>query len=172
MSSISSVNSTANPTPPANQANFAQVVKNFQAIGSALQSGNLSSAQSALAAFQKALPANSQANAQTATDQPFGKNTQANTAYQNLTSALQSGNLSTAQQAFASLQNDLKSAAPTGSAQSAHRGHHPHRSSSATGSTASTTASATSATTSSTGEASDATATSGVASDGSLNIFA
>jgi outer membrane protein assembly factor BamD (BamD/ComL family) len=126
-----------------------------------------------LAAFQKSAQAASQSNSQTATNQPFGKNSQANTAYQNLTSALQSGNLSTAQQAFASLQNDLKSASSASSAQAAHKGHHHHRSSSATDSTASaSTLTTTSANTSSTGESSDSTASSGVASDGSLNVFA
>jgi len=170
MSTISSVNSTTDPSPAANQNGFAQIAKNFQAIGSALEAGNLSSAQTALAAFQKSLPGGSPSNSQTATDQPFGKNSQANAAYQNLTSALQSGNLSTAQQAFSSLQNDLKSAAAS-STQSAHKGHHHHRSSSATDSTAAA-ATTTSTDTSSTGKTSDSTASSSVASDGSLNVFA
>jgi hypothetical protein len=155
MSSISSVNSAPTPIPTTNQNSFAQIVKSFQAIGSALQSGDVATAQTALTNFQQALQGNSQANSQAATSQPFGKNTQANSDYQNLTSALKSGNLSTAQQAFSSLQNDLKSAQ---SAKSTHRGHHHHHSASATSSTASPT---TTTTTSST-----------MASDGSLNLLA
>ena len=144
MSSISSVNSATTPIPTTNQNSFAQIVKSFQAIGSALQSGDVATAQTALTNFQQALQGNSQANSQAATSQPFGKNTQANSDYQNLTSALKSGNLSTAQQAFSSLQNDLKSAQSNNSAQatnSARRGHRHHHSSSATSATpASTTA--------------------------------
>jgi len=116
MSSISSVSSTTNLYQPTNQNGFGQFVQDFQAIGSALQSGDLSTAQSALATFQQDL----QGNSQTSSIQPFGKNSQANSDYQNLVSALQSGNLSNAQQAFASLQTDLKSA---------HKGHHHHHSS-------------------------------------------
>jgi hypothetical protein len=158
MSSISSVDSTPNPPQTANQSGFAQIAKSFQAIGSALQSGDVSSAQSALAAFQQALQGNSQSNPQTATNQPFGKNSQANTDYQNLTSALQSGNLANAQKAYASLQNDLQSAQST---KSAHKGHHHHRSSSATSSTSSSTTPTSGSATSSTVDA-----------DGSLNLLA
>ena len=124
MSSISSVSSTTNLYQPTNQNGYGQFIQDFQAIGSALQSGDLSSAQSALATFQQ----NLQGNSQTTSSQPFGQNSQANSDYQNLVSALQSGNLSNAQQAFASLQTDLKAA---------HRGHgHHHHSSSTTDSTA------------------------------------
>jgi ribosomal protein S20 len=97
------------------------MAQEFQAIGSALQSGNISSAQNALTTFQQEL----QRTSQTAASQPFGQNTQANTDYQNLTSAVQSGNLATAQQSFSSLQSDLKSPASTASTQTAYKAH-PH----------------------------------------------
>jgi DNA-binding FadR family transcriptional regulator len=113
MSSISSVSSTTNPYPSASQSGFGQLVQDFKSLGSALQSGDLSTAQSALAAVQQALQGNSQASS----SQPFGKNSQANTDYQTLASALQSGDLAGAQKAFASLQTDLKAA---------HKGHHHH----------------------------------------------
>jgi hypothetical protein len=154
MSNISSVNAADNPSPAPNPNGFAQIVKSFQAIGSALQSGDVATAQSALTSFQQALQGNAPANSQAATTQPFGKNSQANTDYQNLTSALKSGNLSTAQQAFSSLQNDLKSAQSTRSAQ---RGHHHHHSASATSSTSAATTSATSST---------------MDTDGNLNVLA
>ena len=133
MSSISSVSSSTIPYLTTNQSGFGQFGQDFRAIGSALQSGDLSTAQSALATFQQDL----QGNSQTPANQPFGKNSQANTDYHSLVSALQSGNLSDAQKAFASLQTDLKAA---------HKGHHHHHHSS---SVASSTTPATSTTTSS-----------------------
>ncbi|MGO8763999.1 MAG: hypothetical protein ACLQSR_02555 [Limisphaerales bacterium] len=129
MSSISSISSTTNLYQPANQNVGGQFVQDFQAIGSALQSGNLSTAQSALAAFQQDL----QGNSQTTSSQPFGTNTKANSDYQNLVTSLQSGDLTNAKQDFTSLQTDLKSAS---AASSAHKGHHHHHSFSATDSTA------------------------------------
>ncbi|HSY18918.1 MAG TPA: hypothetical protein VK815_11310 [Candidatus Acidoferrales bacterium] len=134
MSSISSVTPATNPYQITTQNTFAQSVNDFKAIGSALQSGDLSSAQSALAAFQQNQPA----AAQSANSQPFGKNNQANTDYQTLTTALQSGDLAGAQKAFSSIQSDLKSA------QAAHKGHghhHHHEASSATTATTAATSS-------------------------------
>ena len=122
MSSISSASSTTNPYQATNLNAFTQFVNDFNAIGSALQSGNLSDAQSALATFQQDLPGNSQ----TSTNPPFGNNSQANTDYQSLVSALKSGNLSDAQKAYASLQNDLQGA----EAGKTHRHHHHHNGSS------------------------------------------
>jgi hypothetical protein len=103
MSSISSVTSAINPYLTTNQNGLGQSFKDVKAIGSALQSGYVSTAQSALAKFQQGL----QGNPQTSANQPFGKNSQANTDYQSLTSALQSGDLSGAQKALSSLQTDL-----------------------------------------------------------------
>ena len=145
MSTISSVSSTTNPYQTANQNGLTQFIQDFNSLGSALQSGDVSTAQSALATFQQDLPGNSQ----TQTNQPFGKNSQANTDYQNLTAALQSGDLNGAQKAFASLQTDLKAT---------HKGHHHHRASSSTTPTTpattstTTTAPATSSTTDSDGD--------------------
>jgi hypothetical protein len=131
MSSISGVSSTTNPYQIAYQSSLDQFGQDFKAVGSALQSGDLSSAQSALAAFQKDL----QGNSQTSTNQPFGKNTQANKDFQSLTSTLQSGDLAAAQKAFAGVQTDLKAA---------YKGHHHHHSSSSTSATAQTNSAATS----------------------------
>jgi hypothetical protein len=141
MSSISSVASATNPYQTTNQTSYGQSFKDFQAIGSALQSGNLSAAQSALAAFQQNLQSNppsaassSSSSSTAATSGPFGSNTQANTDLQSLTSALQSGNTAQAQQAFTSLQTDLKGSQKTH--------HHHHRSGATSGATASTTTAA------------------------------
>jgi DNA-binding FadR family transcriptional regulator len=148
MSSVASVSSSTNPYQTS-QSNFAQFMQDFKAIGSALQSGNLSSAQSALAAFQKDLQGNSQSSTSSTTNQPFGKNSQANTDYQSLVTALQSGDTAGAQKAFTSLQSDLK----TG-----HKGHHHHHGSSTTTDTVSPSTSSTDATTDSALTSLDATA--------------
>jgi hypothetical protein len=134
MSSISSVSSATSPYQTTNQTGPSQLIQDFNAVGSALQSGDLSSAQSALATLQQNLPTTSQTSA----TQPFGNNGQANTDYQSLTTALQTGNLSGAQKAYASLQKDLQGAGKT------HRHHHHHSSGSSDGTTTATTSQATS----------------------------
>src|ERR1700722_19263518 len=130
MSAISSVSSTTNPYQTTNQNDMAQILQDFGAIGGALQSGDLSTAQSALATFQQDL----QGNSQTASSQPFGSNTQANTDYKSLVSTLQNGDLSGAQKAFTSLQTDLQ-----GGGVGKTRGHHHHRSSNDANATQTTT---------------------------------
>ncbi|HTB84291.1 MAG TPA: hypothetical protein VK742_11605 [Candidatus Sulfotelmatobacter sp.] len=136
MSSISSVSSSSPAYQNYNAGNVQQTVQDFQAIGNALQSSDVSSAQSALTTFQQALATNT--NSQSATIQPFGKNSQANTDFQSLVSSLQSGNLNNAQQAYTSLQKDLKPA---------HQGHHHHHGSSVTSGTISTTSTSTNSST-------------------------
>jgi hypothetical protein len=116
MSSISSVSSVTNPS------GTGQLIQDFKAIGSALQTGDLPNAQSALATFQQAL----QSTSQTSATQPFGKNSQANTDFQSLTTDLQTGDLAGAQKAFSSLQNDLKATQSALPAESAHKGQHHH----------------------------------------------
>ena len=146
MSSISSVSSSASPNviPPANRNPFAQIGSDFLAIGSALQSGTLTDAQNALAAFQQSVSNNLQNTAA----QLFSGNSQASTAYQNLVSDLNSGNSSGAQQAYSSLLAAMKSSSSTQATSSAHHGHHHHHhgagsstSSASVGSTSSTGAS-------------------------------
>lgn len=123
MSTITSVSSNPNFFQNGN----VQVADDFNAIGSALLSGNVASTQSALVTFQQAL----QSASQTPSNPPFGANTQANTDYQLLTNAIKSGNLAAAQKAYTSLQTDLKSD------RGAHHHHH------GAGSTSSTTTTAT-----------------------------
>jgi soluble cytochrome b562 len=120
MNPISGVSSTTNPYSLTNQTGFDQVVKDFDAISNALQSGDISSAQTALATFQKDL----QNTPQTSGNQPFANNGQANTDYQSLVGALQNGDLSNAKRAFVNLQADLNGAQATTKASS--RGHHRH----------------------------------------------
>jgi hypothetical protein len=106
-SSISSINTANSPYSTAYenyQNNIGQFEQDFHAIGNALQSGNLASAQSAIATFKQDL----QASSPTSTQQPFGANNQANSAFQNLVNALQSGSLSGAQSAYSTLQTALQ----------------------------------------------------------------
>jgi hypothetical protein len=86
--------------------------QDFNSLGSALQSGDLTSAQNAFAAWQKDLQSvpgsTSPQTAQTAqASGPFGNNSKANSDLQALGTALQSGDVAGAQKAFASLKQDL-----------------------------------------------------------------
>jgi DNA-binding FadR family transcriptional regulator len=113
--SVNSVNSYSQTY----QNKVQQQQQDFQALGSALQSGNLSGAQTAFAALQQQLQSQS---AQT-TQQPSSSNSSSSNPvssdFQTLSNALQSGNLSDAQNAFAQLQSDLQT-------QRGHGHHHHH----------------------------------------------
>jgi hypothetical protein len=105
MSAITSgANSVTGPNQQPYRNGFSQTLDAFNSIGNALNAGNLSSAQSALAAFEQ----DTQGSSQSSSNNPFGSNTKANSDFQNLTGALQSGDLSGAQTAFANLQKDLQ----------------------------------------------------------------
>jgi hypothetical protein len=117
---VSSVFSATSLYQPENQALFQQQAQDFNTLASALQSGNLSTAQSAFTSWQQDLTSIAPPNQQsTQQSQPFGSNSQANSDFQSLSSALQSGDISSAQQAFANLKQDLQSSGSV-------RGHHHH----------------------------------------------
>jgi hypothetical protein len=129
----SNISATTSPYYQASDpSSFKQRSQDFKALANALQSGDLSSAQSAFAAFQKDLPSSSQANS----SQPFGQNSQANTDFQTLQNSLASGDISGAQSAFTALKKDLKSA---GGVQGSHHHHHHHGSNAAATNSASST---------------------------------
>ncbi|HXP60911.1 MAG TPA: hypothetical protein VN829_10495 [Dongiaceae bacterium] len=115
MSTISSVSSTTSQYQTGVQSPWQQWAKDFNALQSALQNGDLSGAQQAFVSLQQNQQSSSPGSASTASSQ----NTQLASAFQALQSALSSGNLSQAQQAFASVQKDLQSAGKTG-----HHHHH------------------------------------------------
>jgi len=104
---ISGVGS-ANPYSATQMTKFQQSRTDFQALGSALASGDLSSAQSALSAFLKDVQNGSSDSGPFASDSQAGKDLQA------LQSALQSGDVKGAQSAFSTLQKDLQSMRPHG----------------------------------------------------------
>ena len=86
--------------------------QNFQALGSALQAGNLAGAQSAFANLMQNAPAALGApNTNTSQNQTLTQD------FNTLLGALQSGNLSDAQKAFATLKQDMAAM---------HQTHHHH----------------------------------------------
>lgn len=94
--------------------------QDFKSLASALQSGDLNSAQAAFAAWQKDLPGNTSTSNSSDPTSPFGQNSQANADFKSLSDALKSGDVTGAQKAFTTLKTDLRGASQ------AHRAHH-HR---------------------------------------------
>jgi len=157
MSSIFSVSSTTNPYPvqPFSKNGIQQVGNNLLAIGNALQSDQLSDAQTALATFQQSVTANLHSTA----TQLFSANNQANSAYQTLVSDINSGNSSGAQQAYSNLLAALQKAPTNQAPQSAHHGHHHHHHHGSGSSTASVSSTSSTSTTGSSGGIASGSAT-------------
>ena len=126
--SISTVSSASQTNPADWQTSANQRRTDFQALATALQSGDIGSAQQAFAQLQKDSPRLAQAISSdpSSTDSPRVAD------LKSLASALQSGDVSGAQQAFAKLQTDVKSA---------HHGHH-HKAAAAPATTSSSSTSA------------------------------
>ena len=112
--SISSVNSATNSYWNYLQGGFSQPIQDFQGLASAVQSGNLSSAQTALNAFQQDIQNNSKGPLAAALSDP---NSQISKDFQALQKAVQSNDVSGAQSALAALKQDFKSI---------HHHHHHH----------------------------------------------
>jgi hypothetical protein len=129
--SISSVSSYQ-----ANQVNWqnnsTQRQSAFQALASALQAGNLSSAQQAFAALQQSQP-NFSATAQAQNAQQASVQDPLAVDFSALDKALKANNLQAAKDAFAKLLQDMQSVKG--------HPHHHHKASASTQSTASTTSS-------------------------------
>jgi outer membrane protein assembly factor BamD (BamD/ComL family) len=99
------------------QSPYQNFKQEFQQLGQALQSGNLTQAQSDFAALQ---PSSGQSTA---------TSTQTNaspiaTAFQQLSQDLQSGNLTAAQQDYSTIQQDFQQQAASGASGHAHHHHH------------------------------------------------
>ena len=137
---VSSVNSATAQYQTSIRSGFKQRSQDFKALESSLQSGDLSGAQQAFAALQKDLPNSSQTTGATSSNAST-PTSQLSTDFQALQSALQSGDLSGAQGAFATLQQDMQSA---GATQGARRHHHHHQKTGAPGSSSEATSPATS----------------------------
>jgi hypothetical protein len=97
------------------QTKFQQIQSQFQKVGQDLQSGNLTQAQADFATFQQdAQQQQSSGQAQGHHHHHGGGSSQASNtleqAFTSLGTALQSGNLSSAQQAYATFQSDVQQA--------------------------------------------------------------
>lgn len=103
--SVSSVGTGYQTYQSSWQTNRQKGQQDFQALATALNSNDLSGAQTAFAALQKDVPglSGSQQNSQTG-----NSNNPLTSDFQNLSQALSSGDLSSAQSAFAKLQQDLQ----------------------------------------------------------------
>jgi Skp family chaperone for outer membrane proteins len=117
MSSVSGVSSSLSQYQLTLQNMFKQRQQDFSALGAALQSGDLASAQKAYSALFQ----NTSSSSQTPNTQQSG-NSGIQTDVNALGQALQSGDLKGAQSAYAKLQQDLQ----TAHAQTAHAHHHRH----------------------------------------------
>jgi hypothetical protein len=114
---ISTISSATTASGTTALSVFQKRALDFRDLQSALQSGDLTAAQTSFAALQKKLPDSAVAGRTNSSSQlgQIGKDFQA------LQSALQSGDLSAAQSAFATLKQDLPGARGI---HGAHRHHH------------------------------------------------
>jgi hypothetical protein len=104
---VTGISKTANPYQNGVQGGVKQLVQDFQALDSAFQSKDLSSAQQAFAAVQQDLQKTTQGG-QLA--RAFGQTPQLSKDFRALQGALQSNDLAGATQAFATLQQDMQGA--------------------------------------------------------------
>lgn len=117
--SVSGINPWSNTPQTWAQIKAQQLQMKSSQLGTALQAGDLTSAQSAFQSLLAAVP-------QTAGTDANGNQAASNSSntikadYDALGNALQSGDLTTAQAAFTKLQSDLQAVG------GAHRGHHHH----------------------------------------------
>jgi hypothetical protein len=102
------------------------LAKAFQALGQDLQAGNLAASQTDFATIQQDAQQQSSGQAQGHHHHHGGGSSQASNtleqAFTSLGTALQSGNLSSAQQAYATFQSDVQQAFPSFSAASSSTG--------------------------------------------------
>jgi len=150
VSPISSVGYTYQTDQTNWQNNVSQIKQDFQSLANDLKSNNLTGAQQDFAALQQLLPDPSASN-QTQTGQSGSGQSQFATDLSAVEQALDKGDLSGAQKAFATLQQDVQSV------QGQHHHHHHHHGSGSTQSTDSTTSNASSQSTNGSGQSQFAT---------------
>ncbi len=152
--SVSSATSSVGSTQ---QSQWAQTKSLWDQLGQALQSGDLAGAQKAFAALQAKAPQGAASQAQGAAASN-GQGNSSQNPMSALASALQSGNLAAAQQAFSQIQQT----------QGHHHHHHHHGSQSSTSTP--TTASTTATTSTSSTTPADATTSSASSTNITINI--
>lgn len=125
MSSISSLSSAINLLPTTNSNTSSTIGKDLNSLSSALQSGNLTSAQTAFAALTQDLQGILQSSASSGSQSTTGSTSTTGTLstiqkdLQNVASALKSGDVDGATTAVAKLKTDIQSAV-----KGHHGGHH------------------------------------------------
>jgi len=125
---------------PAQNSQNSQFSKDIQSLGNALQSGDLSSAQEVFSTIQAKMSQGLQNQSAVSATSTTANTNPVQQDFQNLSTALQSGNMSDAQKAFATLQQDMTTSktAASGSAGAGHHHHHHSGSSQSVGSSNST----------------------------------
>src|SRR5579863_6490019 len=139
---IGSSNLFQNSVVQQTQNRFQQIQSQFQKLGQDLQSGNLTQAQSDFATLTQELPNVGQLGAASATSSATSSTTSGASsnsnpilqAFQSLGQDLQSGNLTAAQQDFATIQQSAQQSQASGQA---HHGHHHHHAGGSNGDSAS-----------------------------------
>jgi len=116
--------------PAQNSQNNSQFSKDIQSLGNALQSGDLSSAQQVFSTMQTKMSQGLQNQTTSSTTSAATSNNPVQLDFQNLSAALQSGNVADAQKAFATLQQDMATAKSTASGSTGGHHHHHHSGSS------------------------------------------
>jgi outer membrane protein assembly factor BamD (BamD/ComL family) len=97
------------------QTKMQQAQQEFQQLGQDLQSGNISAAQTDMAALQKLQPQSSTSSTQS---NPVAQE------FTQLSQDLQSGNISNAQQDYAKIQQDFQSQSTSSASTQTHAHHH------------------------------------------------
>jgi hypothetical protein len=118
---VSSVSSTTNQYQNTVQDGFSQAFQDFKGIGTAIQSGDLTTAENALTTFQQDLQNSSQTSQKNPLSQLFSNNSTLNNDLSALQTALKSNDAAGAQTAFKTLAQDMQGAMKT---QKAHHHHH------------------------------------------------
>jgi hypothetical protein len=118
---VSSVSSTTNQYQNTVQDGFSQAFQDFKGIETAIQSGDLSTAQNALTTFQQDLQNSSQTSQKNPLSQLFSNNSTLKNDLTALQTALKSNDAAGAQTAFKTLAQDMQSTMKT---QKAHHHHH------------------------------------------------
>jgi len=107
-----------------NPVDLQKRLQDFNALQGALQSGNISNAQSAFAAFQQEV----QKTTQSVPDSLFRPGSQPSRDLRNLEVALKSADLAGAQRAFATLKQDILKTSSSPTSQQVALGHYRHHS--------------------------------------------
>ncbi len=118
---VSSISSTTNPCQISSTDGFGQLFKEFKGIRSAIQSGDMTAAQSAVTTFQNDVQSNTGKNP---LSQLFANNSSLGQDLTAIETALKSEDAAGAQDAFKTLMRDLRGAMKTERAHHHHHGHH------------------------------------------------